>query len=204
MAVHRVSTPSPEDAVVSTTGTRHSPMVGLRSSMFSRSRRVSGAPSRSALLTTKMSAISSRPALLAWMASPQRGVTTTTVVSAAPAISTSTWPTPTVSTRTVRVPAAASTRIAAGAATASPPWWPRVAIDRMNTPWSRACPCMRMRSPRMAPPEKGEEGSTASTPTRPPPARTPVMTRAVRVDFPAPGASGDADDVPRRWHSGRR
>ena len=60
------------------------------SSITSRSRAVSAAPSRSALLTTSTSAISSRPALLACTPSPHRGFTTTTVVSAAPATSTST------------------------------------------------------------------------------------------------------------------
>ncbi len=40
--------------------------------------------------------------MLACMESPQPGVTTTTVVSAADAISTSIWPTPTVSTMTTR------------------------------------------------------------------------------------------------------
>ena len=63
--------------------------------------------------------------------SPQPGFTTTTVVSAFPAISTSTWPTPTVSTSTHGFPAASSTRAASGVASASPPRWPRVAIDRM-------------------------------------------------------------------------
>ena len=47
----------------------------------------------------------------------------------------------------------------------------------------------------MAPPENGEEGSTASTPTRPPSARTAAISRSVRVDLPAPGRAGDADDV---------
>ena len=70
--------------------------------------------------------------------SPQPGVTTTTVVSVAPAMSSSTWPTPTVSTRTHGVPLASSTRIAWGAAAARPPSWPRVAIERMNTSGSVA------------------------------------------------------------------
>ena len=37
--------------------------------------------------------------MAAWMESPMPGTTSTTVVSAAEAISTSAWPTPTVSTR---------------------------------------------------------------------------------------------------------
>ena len=51
---------------------------------------VSGVPGRSDLLTTNTSAISINPALFACTPSPQPGLTTTTVVSAAPAISTST------------------------------------------------------------------------------------------------------------------
>ena len=67
------------------------------------------------------------------MESPHPGVTTTTVVSAAEATSTSIWPTPTVSTRTSGNPAAPSTRTASGTARARPPRWPRVAIERMKT-----------------------------------------------------------------------
>ena len=85
-----------------------SPPASVRSSIRSRSRRVSSGPGRSALLTTNTSAISSSPALLAWTASPQPGFTTTTVVSAAPATSTSTWPTPTVSISTHGQPTASS------------------------------------------------------------------------------------------------
>ena len=81
---------------VATTGGRQPSRVG-EVEHRSRSRRVSSTPGRSALLITNTSAISSRPALFACTASPQPGFTTTTVVSAAPAISTSTWPTPTVS-----------------------------------------------------------------------------------------------------------
>src|SRR5256885_563521 len=36
---------------------------------------------------------------------------------------------------------------------------------RMNTPGSSACACMRIRSPSTAPPVKGLDGSTATTPT---------------------------------------
>ena len=54
---------------------------------------------RSALFTTSTSATSSTPAFAAWMESPMPGTTSTTVLSAAEAISTSAWPTPTVSTR---------------------------------------------------------------------------------------------------------
>ena len=39
------------------------------------------------------------------------------------------------------------------------------AIERIKTPSSVACFCIRIRSPRMAPPENGELGSTAMTAT---------------------------------------
>ena len=109
IAAHSSSMPAPEVAVVQTTGGRH-PVSPASSSIPSRSRTVSGAPGRSALFTTNTSAISSSPALAACTASPQPGFTTTTVVSAWPAISTSTWPTPTVSTMIHGVPIASSTR----------------------------------------------------------------------------------------------
>ncbi len=127
---------------------------------------VASAPSRSALLTTNRSPISRIPALAAWMPSPIPGASSTTEVSACAAISTSDWPTPTVSTRITSQPAASSTRSACGAAQDRPPRWPRVAIERMNTSGSVAWSCIRTRSPSSAPPENGEDGSTASTPTR--------------------------------------
>ncbi len=43
------------------------------------------------------------------------------------------------------------------------PRCPRVAMERMKTVGSSACCCMRIRSPKMAPPLKGEVGSMAST-----------------------------------------
>ena len=159
--------------------------------MALRSRSSSLTPGRSALLTTKTSATSRSPALWAWTASPAPGFSTTTVVSADPAISTSTCPTPTVSTSTMGKPAASSTRMASGLASASPPSdLFEVAMERMNTPRSRACSCMRTRSPRKAPPENGEEGSTARIATSSPAARMSLMSWSVRVDFPAPGGFG--------------
>src|SRR4051812_28107151 len=127
------------------------------------------------------------PAFAAWIPSPIPGASSTTVVSASRTTSTSDWPTPTVSMRTTSQPTASSTRSACGAAAASPPRWPRVAIDRMKTPGSVAWSCIRTRSPSSAPPLNGEDGSTASTPTRWP-ARLSSLTRAlVAVDLPTPG-----------------
>ena len=57
-------------------------------------------------------------------------------MSAAAATSTSLWPVPTVSSSTMSNPAASSTAAAAVEVAASPPAWPRDAIERMNTPSS--------------------------------------------------------------------
>ena len=93
------------------------------------------------------------------------------------------------------LPAASSTRTACGVASARPPRWPRVAIERMNTPGSVACSCMRTRSPRIAPPLNGLVGSIASTPT------SSRRRGAARDDQPVgerrlarAGRAGDADD----------
>src|ERR1700754_2561662 len=121
------------------------------------------------------------------MPSPAPGASSTTVVSASDTTSTSDCPTPTVSTSTTSQPAASSTRRAWGVAHARPPRWPRVAIERMNTPSSVACSPIRTRSPSSAPPEKGEVGSTARTPTRRPCSRNARTSTDVDVDLPTPG-----------------
>ena len=61
-------------------------------------------------------------------------------------------------------------------------------MERMKTPPSNAWSCMRTRSPRMAPPVNGDDGSTASTATSDPSTRRALMRWVVSVDFPAPGA----------------
>ena len=58
----------------------------------------------------------------------------------------------------------------------------------MKTSGSAECSVIRMRSPSRAPPEKGEEGSTARTPTRRPRDRYAVTIALVIVDLPTPGA----------------
>src|SRR5882757_6602218 len=185
------SIPSPFEAIVRTIGafqidpsrSRREP----KESMYRRSRTVWSAPSRSALFTTKMSATSRIPAFAAWIPSPIPGASRTIVVSASETTSISDCPTPTVSTNTTSQPAASSTLSACGVAQDSPPRWPRVAIDRMNTPLSVACSCIRTRSPSKAPPENGEDGSTARTPTRLPCLRRALTSADVDVDLPTPG-----------------
>ena len=66
----------------------------------------------------------------------------------------------------------------------------------MSSAWS----CIRTRSPSSAPPENGEDGSTASTPTRLSGSRSAVTSAEVEVDLPTPGRAGDA----RRPARGRR
>ena len=82
-------------------------------------------------------------------------------------------------------PAASSTRMASGTATANPPAWPRVAIDRMKASWPTWL-SMRIRSPRMAPPVSGELGSMARMAGRLAPEA--AASRPAMVDLPAPGA----------------
>src|SRR5918992_3424332 len=60
-------------------------------------------------------------------------------------------------------------------------------MDLMNTSRSVAWSCMRTRSPSSAPPLNGDDGSTASTPTRLPCALKAVTSALVEVDFPTPG-----------------
>ena len=59
---------------------------------------------------------------------------------------------------------------------------------RMKTLGSRAWRCIRIRSPRMAPPLKGELGSVASTATDDCFLRSRETTASTSVDLPVPGA----------------
>ncbi len=77
------------------------------------------------------------PAFSACTESPEPGMSTSRTVSAMPMISTSLWPVPTVSRYTSSLPAASSTSSACSVASASPPRWPRVPIERMKTSGSR-------------------------------------------------------------------
>ena len=119
---------------------------------------------------------------------PQPGVTTTIVVSAVPAIATSTWPTPTVSTRTHAYPAASSTRTACGVARDSPP----ISPARGHGAHEHAVVgVVILHADAVA--EDGAAGEGARGIDRehrhPVAARRRRATRpSVSVDFPAPGA----------------
>jgi hypothetical protein len=89
---------------------------------------------------------------------------------------------------TMSVPAASRISATSLVARASPPRCPRVAMLRMNTPASAACAFMRTRSPRIAPPVKGLDGSTAMMPTVRPARRISIVSRSTSVLLPEPGA----------------
>ena len=71
------------------------------------------------------------PALSAWIESPEPGISTSATVSASPATSTSLWPTPTVSKSSTSRPEASTITPASSVASATPPRWPRVPMERM-------------------------------------------------------------------------
>ena len=143
-----------------------------------------------------MSAISMMPAFSAWTSSPVPGTRTTTEMSAVRTMSTSSWPTPTVSMMTRLLPAASSTSAASLVARARPPSWPRVAIERMKTSGSLACACMRS-----AVAEDGASGERARRDPRPPrrrsrrAARVSAVSLSTSVLLPAPGRAGDAHEI---------
>ena len=115
-------------------------------------------------------------------------MSTSTTVSAWSMMSTSAWPTPTVSSSTSSLPEASMSRAACSAASDRPPSAPRLAMDRMNTPGSRKWSVRRMRSPRSAPWVKGDDGSIESTAIERPRARRIRVSALMSDDLPAPGA----------------
>ena len=102
-------------------------------------------------------------------------------------MSTSAWPTPTVSSSTTSRPDASISSAAWSVASLSPPSAPRLAIERMNTPGSRKWSVRRIRSPSSAPFVNGEEGSIDSTATVRSRARSSFVSAPSSVDLPRPG-----------------
>src|ERR1019366_6257121 len=82
-------------------------------------------------------------------------------------------------------------------ARARPPMVPRVAMERMKMPGSAWCCCMRMRSPRMAPPEMRLLGSTARMAMVLPRWRNCQARASTSVLLPAPG--GPVMPTMRAW-----
>ena len=108
---------------------------------------------------------------------------------------TSDWPTPTVSTNTTSKPAASTTTIVSRVARATPPRTPDDGDGRMNARSSTDSRDIRVLSPRMLPPVRVDDGSTASTATRLPLAVRSLPRASTNVDLPGPGHAGDADAV---------
>ena len=129
----------------------------------SRRARMAASP-RSAFVTTSTSGTSMIPAFRNWSTSPEAGCTTTATVSHTSSTSVSDWPTPTVSTTTTSN-AAASAWAASRVAAARPPSRAPAAVERIRMPSSRGSCSIRARSPSSEPPERFEDGSTASTAT---------------------------------------
>src|SRR5438067_2050926 len=134
-----------------------------------------------------MSGISITPALSAWIESPEPGISASTTVSAWSMMSTSAWPTPTVSRYTSSLPEASISSAAWSVASDRPPSEPRLAIERMKTPGSRKWSESRMRSPSSAPWVNGDDGSIDRTATSRSRARACLTIAPISVDLPAPG-----------------
>ena len=181
--------PVPACALTARTRGCHALAASLRRSVsISRiSAAVCAASGRSPLLTARMSAISSVPALIAWTSSPSPGGQTTTRVSASATIAVSDWPVPTVSTITRSKPQASKQSTAARVARERPPSSPRAENERMKTFVCAAFAPMRMRSPSTAPPLIGLDGSMATTAIVWPCASQRPSSASTSVDLPLPG-----------------
>ena len=116
------------------------------------------------------------------------GARTTITVSTTRITSTSLCPTPTVSTIMKSNFALCTNRNTAFVLTESPPRCPRVASERMKTPGSVKWSVNLIRSPRSAPPDIGEDGSTARTATEKFRSLNNLIRASTVVDFPTPGA----------------
>ena len=151
--------------------------------------------SPSALLTAIMSAISSKPFLMPCSSSPAPGSISTRKKSTMPATATSDWPTPTVSTRMTSKPAASQSAMVSRVARVTPPKVPAEGEGRTNAAGSTDRRCMRVLSPRIEPPLRVLEGSTASTATRRPSSVRTVPKASMKVLLPTPGTPV----MPIRW-----
>ncbi len=146
------------------------------------------ARSPSALFTTTRSASSMIPRLSPWSSSPPPGATSTRNRSTIAATLTSDCPTPTVSTSTTSKPAASHNSMASRVRRATPPRVPPVGEGRTNARGDRLSCSMRVLSPRIDPPLRVLDGSTANTATRCSCATRKPPSASMKVDLPAPGA----------------
>ena len=152
-------------------------------------------PGRSHLLMTKISPISMMPAFSAWTSSPIPGTSTTIEISASLTISISSWPTPTVSTmmgsfrpHPIRHDIGCRCRQTSKMSARSHAANVHAGITLGA--------CIRMRSPRMAPPVNGLLGSTAMTASVFAfSADKPIASRSTKRALSRSGASCHANDA---------
>ena len=127
------------------------------------------------------------PAFMACTTSPLSGSKSSTKVSTCTRAAYSTCPTPTVSSSTSSNPKSSIRSSISGRLSESPSAVEREPMERTK---SSDIPCsssIRMRSPKIAPPERGLLGSIARIPNRLPGARCNARWPA-RVLLPTPGA----------------
>ena len=138
-------------------------------------------------MTTKMSAISIRPAFMIWMVSPDSGMSTTRTVSVVWAISSSDCPTPTVSMMMICLPPASRILAASRVVRDRPPITRPALMLRKKIFQALSRVFMRTRSPSRAPPLKGLVGSTAIIPTEYWLRQNRWTSLSTNVLLPAPG-----------------
>ncbi len=97
------------------------------------------------------------------------------------------WPMPTVSTRITSKPAASHSSMVSRVLAATPPSVPDDGEGRMKALRSTESCVMRVLSPRIEPPVRDDDGSTASTATLWPAATRLDPSVSMVVDLPTPG-----------------
>jgi hypothetical protein len=105
------------------------------------------------------------PRLMPWSSSPPPGASTSRKASTMSATALSLWPTPTVSITITSNPAASQASAASRVRRVTPPNVAPAGEGRMNAAGLFASRCIRVLSPRIDPPVRRLEGSTASTAT---------------------------------------
>ena len=162
--------PRPDSAEVGTHSGASFPRKSSRAPFNSRACFFAAAkPSPSALLTATRSTLSRIPRLMPCRASPDPAMVRNTTRSTTWLTWCSDCPTPTVSTITRPNPAASHTSATSRVVSAVPPRCPEEGEGRMNASGSRDNSAILVLSPRMLPPVRLLEGSTARTATRWPP-----------------------------------
>src|SRR3954447_9111383 len=127
------------------------------------------------------------PRLMPCSSSPPPGATSSRNRSTMSATATSDWPTPIVSTITTSKPNASHSSMASRVRRATPPSWVPPGEGRMNASGWRDSSAMRVLSPRIEPPVRELDGSTASTAARWPRPTRCRPNASMNVDLPTPG-----------------